>query len=187
MQFTHYYLKTEEEMAQVGRAMVPKRFTVHLVDQQNHGPDIELTFEVRSGHHECREVRVYSPDDPAREVRASDLAAIRIDDALEMGIEMIFYTGAGDEATEIAQGVQARLEARKARAARKIKITEPLLREVARVYRANVGNNPTQAVANHFGRKHRTATLYVKQARERGLLGPALKGKAGEQEIEEDQ
>ena len=73
------------------------------------------------------------------------------------------------------------LAARDARASRKVKITDALLREVASVYRANVNDRPTEAVAEHFGRQHRTATQYIKRARERGFLGPAIKGKAGEQ------
>lgn len=60
-------------------------------------------------------------------------------------------------------------------------ITDELLREVADVYRANVDDRPTIAVAEHFGRQHRTAALYVKKARERGFLGAAAVGKAGEQ------
>jgi hypothetical protein len=160
--------------------MVPKWFTVHLVDLENHGPDLDLTFEVRSGHHECREVRVKVPDDAGREVRASDLADLRIDDALEMAMRHIWYGSTGDEDSEIAQGVEAARQTREARASRKVKITDALLREVARVYRANLSDKPTEAVATHFGRQHRTAALYVKRARERGFLGPAIKGKAGE-------
>lgn len=70
---------------------------------------------------------------------------------------------------------------RAARTARKVTVTESMLREVAAVYRANVGDKPTQAVAEHFDKAHRTAALYVKQAREAGFLGKATKGKAGEQ------
>ena len=181
MQFTNFYLNpVTDELVQVGLAMVPKRFTVHLVDLENHGPDIKLTFEVRGGHYECREVRLVSPDDAGREVSSSDLCSIRIDDALEMATRVIYYTG-GDEDNEIARGVEAEREVRKARAARKVKITDTLLREVARVYKANVSHKPTEAVATHFDRQHRTAALYVKRARERGFLGPAIKGKAGEQ------
>ena len=181
MQFTNFYLKpVSEELVQVGLAMVPQRFIVHLVDLQNHGPDIELTFEVRGGHYECREVQLVSPDDAGREVRSSDLCSIRIDDALEMAMRVIYYTG-DDKDTEIARGVEAEREVQKARAARKVKITDSLLREVARVYKANISDKPTEAVATHFDRQHRTAALYVKRARERGFLGPAIKGKAGEQ------
>jgi hypothetical protein len=67
-----------------------------------------------------------------------------------------------------------------ARAGRKVKITDALLRELADVYRANVSDKPTEAVAEHFDKGH-TAALYIKRARERGFLGPAIKGKAGEQ------
>src|SRR5829696_1235119 len=180
MRQLHFWLEAGDELAQVGRAMVPSRFTVHLVDFGNTEPDVDLTFEVRNGSHECREIRVKSADDQAREVRATDLAEIRIDDALEMAIRVIFYGGStGDKDNEIARGVQAVRAAREARAARRVKITDPLLREVARVYRDNVGDKPTDAVAKHFGREHRTATLYIKRARERGFLGPAIKGKAG--------
>jgi hypothetical protein len=110
------------------------------------------------------------------------LAEIRIDDVLEMAVQMMFYGSSGDEDTELARGLAAKREAQAARAARKVKITDLLLREVARVYRANLGSGPTQAVAKHFGRGHRTATLYVAKARERGFLGPAIRGKAGEYE-----
>lgn len=71
-------------------------------------------------------------------------------------------------------------QVREARTARKTKVTPALLREVAEVYRANVAHQPTQAVAEHFDKAHRTATLYVKRAREAGYLGAAIKGKAGE-------
>jgi hypothetical protein len=189
VQFTHFYLdQVSEDFVPLGLARVPRRFTVHLVDREDRiwqaagrGPDIELTFEVRNGRHECRGARVSSPDDAAREVTASDLAGVRIDDTLEMAMEYIFRGSTGDEASEIARGVEARRAARDARASRKVKITDALLREVASVYRANVNGKPTEAVASHFGRQHRTATQYIQKARERGFLGAAIKGKAGEQ------
>ncbi len=59
-------------------------------------------------------------------------------------------------------------------------MTDDFLKDVARVYRENVDNNPTMAVAQYTGRAHRTAALYVKQAREAGFLGAASRGKAGE-------
>jgi hypothetical protein len=189
LQFTHYYFKpVSEELVQVGHARVPRSFTVRLVDLENRGPiladagapEIVLTFEVRKGHHECRKVCIRSVES-GREVTASDLTDIRIDDALEMGLRDIFRGSTGDEASENARGFEAARAARDARAARRIKITDALLHEVASVYRANVNDKPTEAVAEHFGRQHRTATHYIKRARERGFLGPAIKGKAGEQ------
>jgi hypothetical protein len=186
---TDLYLKAvSEDLVPLGLARVPRRFTVCLLDREDRiwqaagrGPDLELTFDVRNGRHECREVRVFSPDDAGREVKASDLSGIRIDDTLEMAMEYIFRGSTGDEASEIARGVEAKWAARDARASRKVKITDALLREVASVYRANVNGKPTEAVAAHFGRQHRTATQYIQKARKRGFLGPAIKGKAGEQ------
>ncbi len=70
---------------------------------------------------------------------------------------------------------------RAAREGRKRKITDELLREVAEVYRDNLERNPTQAVADRFDKSHRTAALYVQHARDKGFLGAAIKGKAGEQ------
>ncbi len=190
MTFTHFYLKpVSEDYVPLGIARVPRRFTVRLVDREEgriwqaagRGPDIELTFEFRTGHHECREVRVSPPDDAGREIKAFDLASIRIDDTLEMAMKFMFFTGDEDNSEiEIARGVEAMRAARDARAARKVKITDELLQEVAQVYRANVNNKPTEAVAERFDKQHRTATQYIKRARERGFLGPAIKGKAGE-------
>ena len=53
------------------------------------------------------------------------------------------------------------------------------LAHVAEVYR-NGGAKGAQAVADEFDIKLRTAQLWVKQARDAELLGPALRGKAGE-------
>lgn len=61
-------------------------------------------------------------------------------------------------------------------------VTDELLRQVAQVYRDNINDNPTTAVAHHTGGAHRTAVLYVQQARQAGFLGAALPAKAGEQQ-----
>ena len=67
------------------------------------------------------------------------------------------------------------------KAAKKRRMTDDLLQAVAEVYRANVDRNPTQAVQEQFDKAPSTAALYVKLARERGFLGAAVPGKAGEQ------
>ena len=51
------------------------------------------------------------------------------------------------------------------------------LREAAEVYRS-AEHAPTQAVAEHFDVAHRTASLWIKRARERGYLPAAETGKA---------
>jgi hypothetical protein len=70
-----------------------------------------------------------------------------------------------------------------ARAGRKVKITDALLREVADVYRANVSDKPTEAVAEHFDKctarlrasnGHRSAASSARQSR--GRRGAAVRG-----------
>jgi hypothetical protein len=68
---------------------------------------------------------------------------------------------------------------RAVRSARR-KVTDDVLRDVAEVYRREIGKNPTEAVADHLGVAMRTAGLYVRRARDAGFLGEALRGKAGE-------
>ncbi len=63
-------------------------------------------------------------------------------------------------------------------------ITEDDLRQVAELYRAALGRGdpPTQTVANSLQVARSTAARWVARARERNLLGPALRGRAGEEE-----
>ncbi len=60
----------------------------------------------------------------------------------------------------------------------KRRITGDFLKQVAQVYRDNIDHAPTAAVARTFGVKHRQATDYVKQARERKFLPPTKQGRA---------
>lgn len=68
------------------------------------------------------------------------------------------------------------------RAPRRNRVTAEHLAEVAEVYRVadKEGRAPTMAVAEHFGTSHRTATRWVKAARDLGKLGPTVPGKGGE-------
>jgi len=60
--------------------------------------------------------------------------------------------------------------------------SETRLRAIARSYRvaALLGDPPTQAVADAFGVARSTAGRWIAQAREMGVLGPALPRRAGE-------
>lgn len=82
---------------------------------------------------------------------------------------------------ELLAALGARVRPRR----RRDPITSPKLEEAARVYRTNVQRgNPTEAVAKamHVGRSQ--ASRYIRQARERGYLGPARRNTAGEAEQE---
>lgn len=57
------------------------------------------------------------------------------------------------------------------------RITDELLREVARIYRENFKFAPTVAVAQTFDVKPRMAHEYVRRARERGFLPPTTQGR----------
>jgi hypothetical protein len=63
------------------------------------------------------------------------------------------------------------------------RVNDDALRLVTDVYRSAIlaGNPPTQAVAHHlFFEVRSTAARWVMRARERGFLGPAEPGRAGE-------
>lgn len=66
-------------------------------------------------------------------------------------------------------------------------VTDDLLREVVGVYREScaAGRPPNVAIAERFGKSHRTATRWVREARKAGMLRPALGTIAGE--VERDQ
>jgi len=173
-------------MAVVGDRAIPMQF--EMVDtRDDRRPEVTLGFEIRDGVPECTRVELRATA-KGREVRSSDLRAVRVEDALETAISVAphEYNVDADGRPSISpvpgNKEQARTTVKWARAARKEarrRVTDDMLREVARVYRENP-YSPTSAVADTFDRAHRTAALYVHQARERGFLGPTSQGKAGE-------
>ena len=179
-----------DELAPVGQMQMPARFTLYLFDHDSGGPNIDLTWEVRGGVPECVDVHI-TRSEGGHEIRVSGLAGVRIEDCLERAVWWLMWPrvdGGGEPELpdkthwfDFGRAREAVTQTRSARAARKVKITDDVLREVADVYRDNISDKPTEAVAEHFGKQHRTAALYIKRARERGFLGVAIKGKAGEQ------
>lgn len=117
----------------------------------------------------------------SREVRPRDLRGHDLDsiiDDLYAGFvisvdheERVVYTQGETIDRDLKNFIADRRSARP-------RITGKLLEGVANVYRANIDHAPTEAVARTFGVKHRTATNYVKQARDRGLLPPTKQGRA---------
>lgn len=63
-------------------------------------------------------------------------------------------------------------------------LTDDDLQNVADLYRAALadGRPPTQTIANEMHASRATAARWVARARERGLLGAAIPGRAGEKE-----
>lgn len=150
-------------------------------------PGWRMKIVTVNGVPQCREI-AFESSPHGREVRAADLRGLRVEDLLEWATQ--YGVGRSDVDDDGRPRFTLSLEdrdsgtnlaaIRKARRERKRKITDGLLREVAEVYRANLGSNPTQAVADHFDRAHRTAALWVQRAREAGHLGASVPGKAGE-------
>ena len=168
------------------------------VDPEDGSPQLSLHFEVRDGVPQCRRAEVVSTD-AGREVLSSDLRNVKVADLLETAVSQAalvnLYEGTGvpdpvsgatmtkfSEVPPQSEEQRRRIvsQTRKARKESRRRVTAELLAEVARVYRENVDGNPTMAVAEFTGRAHRTAALYIKQAREAGLLGAASPGKKGE-------
>jgi hypothetical protein len=161
------------EHVKVGSVYVPPIFTAHYADDDAGAPDVALTFEVRSGVPECRDVRVTATED-GHEVRHSGIVGVRIEDALDEAIKNLML---GNRHKPGVVRTTMR-ESQAARASRRTVVTDSLLREVAEIYGASIGHKPTMAVRDHFEVKHRTAALYVQRAREAGLLPQTTPGKA---------
>ncbi|HLZ37729.1 MAG TPA: hypothetical protein VKP64_08215 [Mycobacteriales bacterium] len=167
---------------------MPRTFTISH-DREDESPVVELHCEVRGEVPQCRGVTVTSKDN-GREIVSSDLRRVRVEDLLELAVvHVALAVRESDKNGRVRlglitgeEGARATLRVtRQVRAEARRKMTPALLREVAEVYRASIGDRPTQAVARHFGVAHRTAALYVKKAREARELRPAVRGRGGEQ------
>jgi hypothetical protein len=177
-------------LARVKDRMLPAAVTLHY--ERGHGiPDLTLQIEVRDGVPQCRQATLQSTED-GREVLASDLRGVKLEEFIEaaavrVGMDLTEQRQPDGVVTVIEpittekelRGTLAQIRAVRHEAKRRV--TPELLQQVADVYRDNVDNNPTDAVAQFTGRAHRTATLYIHQARAAGYLGAAIVGKAGEQ------
>lgn len=171
------------EWVDVGDYKLPTAFA--LRDSARKGsdePNLLVEFEVRDGVPVCRRV-VFEATADGREVRTSDLRRLRVEDLLEDATTNVAHRE--DSEGEYYRNFQewrdvVRAVRSKRRDGRR-RISDDVLREVAEVYRANVEQYPTRAVADHLGGvADRTARLYVRRARDAGFLGPSLKGKGGE-------
>lgn len=172
---------------QVGTRAVPEAFELSI-DRENGSPVLALGFEVRDGLPQCRRAELRSTDE-GREVLSSDLRGVRVEDLLEQAVGAVAML-LDDDAERgvwtlepVTTGGELRgtlAETRRLRRQARRRVTDELLREVAEVYRAHVDDAPTRAVAERTGRSHRTAALYVQQARQAGFLGAATHGRAGE-------
>ena len=170
--------RTEDGAAAIRGSQVklPRVFVACFPDDRS-GPELHLRFEVRSGIPQCREVALRSMPG-GREVRPADIRSVDVEHFLEVACQMVAphvsslavlaedgmeHPHAGPGHAEVTSGVaRARRNTRR-------QLSDDRLPEVADVYRANP-SRPSAAVADHFGLEARTARLYVRRARDAGLL-----------------
>jgi hypothetical protein len=86
------------------------------------------------------------------------------------------------EQVRAARAAVAMQHRKRPNASRRNVLTDEFLAQVADVYRQHVATGrPSKAVADHFHYKPESARRVVREARLRGLLGPAHAGRGGEQ------
>jgi hypothetical protein len=169
---------------------VPRRVTMEWLPEARE-PRKEIEFVVTDeGAVRCSRVTLEAT--PAgREVRRSDLDLPLEELAEEAVTRAVSWVSEPENGVvsirmvlDSSDFVAARRRVKAARRpARRRVITDDLLREVADVYRQALvrGEPPTEAVRDHFGKSHRSASGYIERARHAGFLRPAPgRGKAGE-------
>lgn len=175
---------------QVKGRVLPSDFDLELMYEDG-SPDLVLGCETRDGVPQCRRVELRSTPE-GREIQSSDLRGVKLEDLLEIAVvsAATHPEKQGQQGEVVIRMRPARTEEerretltqmRATRRDARRRVSDELLQEIAQVYRDHLDGTPTAAVAQHTGRAHRTAALYVKQAREAGFLGAAVRGKAGEQ------
>lgn len=167
---------------------VPDHHMPEWVELEAYGfdePDVCLRIELRDGIPRLVDLR-FRAGPNSREVMAKD---VRDQDL--SGFVEVFYGGLvirvdrGDGKTVVRQFIDPETQFSRQihdflrqRRSGKRRITGDFLARVAEVYRNNIDHAPTEAVSRTFGVKHRQATDYVKQARDRGLLPQTKQGRA---------
>jgi len=173
-----------EGLASVGGIMVPAAFEIHAFRPDGVGGyafSAILAYEVQEGELRLRSIQsvTHEIDEVARILHRRQswddwkryaLMTLAADQAQE----------AGGTPEDIGRAIRSarRTPVRRTRT----RLTDSMLKDVARVYRSawEPGEAPTWAVAKHFHKSHSTAGRWVGLARERGYLGKADSTRGGE-------
>jgi hypothetical protein len=181
--FVRYRASDGTEFLRGTETLLPRQFVACFPDDRR-GPELHLRFEMCAGVPYCREVALRSVPG-GREIRQADVRAAEIEQYLEIACQMVALPvtekldSGGVIATQVTSPAGLAAVARSVSRARRNtrrQIADDKLPEVAEVYRANP-DRPTAAVAERFGIALRTASLYVRRARNAGLLKEAQHGK----------
>lgn len=174
--FVRYRTEDGVEVLKGTETLLPRQFVACFPDDRG-GPELHLRFKMRGGVPQCREATLCSLQD-GREIRSADVKSIDVEQYLQIASQMIalhvteqFDTGGViAEMSHRAPDLDAVAKSiSRARRNTRRQIPDEKLGEIAEVYRANP-SRPTAAVAERFGLALRTASLYVKRARDAGLL-----------------
>lgn len=163
-------------LVRVGDMKIPQRYEIRT-DAEDGEPSLRMVFEVRNGVPECRGIYVESWED-GRGLRTSDVRSISVDDYVAAATASLALHIVDDDGREVLMS-SAPQDVRNAwRQVERVRVKAGPRRahnvdlgDVAEVY-ATAEHAPTKTVAEHFEMPHRTASLYVKRARDAGLLPP---------------
>src|SRR5215218_9740704 len=120
-------ISSSGDLESVGQLRMPARFTLHLRDDDEGGPDIDVTWQIRGGVPECVDVRITATE-TGHEVRVTGLRGVRVEDLLDSTIKwMMSQHRMGSDAPtwfSFAEGSREAIgQVQAARAGRKVKIT----------------------------------------------------------------
>jgi hypothetical protein len=163
-------------LVRVGDRELPPRIDLHFPGADGQ-PSLDAVLEIIDRQPQCRELRISSVVD-GREVRASDLKAVRIAEWVEDAFAMFAWDLECDDTGSVVRRVRRGSAAATQLAVRDVQRARrraPDLERVAQIYKANPAA-PTAAVAREFECAPRTASNYVKDAEEAGLL-PKVTGR----------
>lgn len=180
-------IRSSDEWVVVGEHQLPTAYAIGYTPSAGvDAPAWEVEYAVEAGVPRCIAVTVRA-NEGGREVQSADLRALRLDDLAEDAATNVARRQVQTDAGEVAwvhdlrRFRDVRAEVGAARRGSRLAITDELLRTVADVYREHLDDRPTEVVRRHLDLgSDRTARLYVKRARDRGFLGKAIPGKAGE-------
>jgi hypothetical protein len=164
------------EYAQLGdHVTVPSRMTLTVTGDGV--PTIVAEIEIGDDKvPRLHEVRVTSPE--GREVRNVDLLWIDADKLVEIAA-VLCGDGRRDPSSAFEDDESDRIRRTVRRTRKRSQINADLLAQVARLY-TTAESKPTQTVATTLGVADRTARLYVRRARDAGLLPEYERGGGGQ-------
>ncbi|GAA1951140.1 hypothetical protein [Microbacterium deminutum] len=185
-----YEAQESGAVIKLGRTLVPER-AVYAIAGRGGSPSLRVEFEMRDEAPICVSVH-FDADTQGRGILTGDLTtlpslnrlAVEVFAELSGGMMSTSEEAALDEldvTASIRAKTRAQFAAKTDRDARRSAVADirgdAELREVARVYRENLSEHPTEAVQDFLGLTRRTASRRIQQARAKGYLPPTTQGR----------